>query len=103
MNNLVSKYEVEKIFPEKTRHKKGFACSSETAFCDGIGIVSDMDNTSFFGSGALFQGKGGQPVFEEPARHRLRQGRGWLDHPSLAPRTRLRRTQLTTYLLIHTK
>ena len=42
--------------------------------------MSDMDNTSFFGSGALFQGKGGQPVFEEPARHRPRQGRGWLDH-----------------------
>ena len=35
----------------------------------------------FFVKGALFRGKGGPPVLEEPARHRPRQGQGFVRPP----------------------
>ena len=39
-------------------------------------------NTNYvFLQGALFRGKGSPPVLEEPARHRPRQGRGFVRPP----------------------
>ena len=44
----------------------------------------DLDLVDFFGffvKGALFRCKGGPPVLEEPARHILHQGRGFVRPP----------------------
>ena len=43
-------------------------------------ILENRD-TVFFVKGALFWGKGGPPVLEEPARHCPRQGRGFVGSP----------------------
>ena len=44
-------------------------------------LMSPCLPTHFFCKGALFRGKGGPPVLEEPARHLPRQGRGFVRPP----------------------
>ena len=50
--------------------------------CDkATGNVKNMTDYAIFWNGALFRGRGGPRVFEKPARHLPRQGRGFVRPP----------------------